>query len=71
MATGGNVGIQSSSLVIQSLSNPNVFQDSVFIRLFKVSIIAVINGLVLASIVYFGIKFIIPDNNKISFIVSF
>ena len=71
MATGGNVGIQSSSLVIQSLSNPNVFQDSVFIRLFKVSIIAIINGLVLASIVYFGINFIIPDNNKISFIVSF
>ena len=71
MATGGNVGIQSSSLVIQSLSNPNVFQDSVFILLFKVSIIAIINGLVLASIVYFGINFIILDNNKISFIVSF
>ena len=71
MATGGNVGIQSSSLVIQSLSNPNVFQGSVLTRLFKVSIIAIINGLVLALIVYLGISFLIPDNNKISFIVSF
>ena len=71
MATGGNVGIQSSSLVIQSLSNPNAFQGSVLTRLFKVSIIAIINGLVLALIVYLGISFLIPDNNKISFIVSF
>ena len=38
---------------------------------FKVSIIAIINGLVLAFIFYLGINFIIPDNKKISFIVSF
>ena len=70
MATGGNVGIQSSSIVIQSLSNPSAFQDSVISRLFKVSIIAVLNGLVLALIVYFGIKFLISENPKIPYIVS-
>ena len=28
MATAGNVGIQSSSIVIQSLSNPSAFESS-------------------------------------------
>ena len=70
MATGGNVGIQSSSIVIQSLSNPSAFQDSVISRLLKVLIIAVLNGLVLALIVYFGINFLISENPKIPYIVS-
>ena len=36
MATAGNVGIQSSSIVIQSLSNPSAFENTVSERLFKV-----------------------------------
>ena len=35
MATAGNVGIQSSSIVIQSLSNPSAFENSVTNRLFN------------------------------------
>ena len=55
MATAGNVGIQSSSIVIQSLSNPSAFENSVTNRLFKVLFVSILNGIVLAFIVYFGL----------------
>jgi magnesium transporter len=51
-ATGGNVGIQSSSIVVQSLANPSVFKDAMFKRLMKVLLVAIINGLVLSILVY-------------------
>ncbi len=51
-ATGGNVGIQSSSIVVQSLANPNVFAESMGRRLIKVLTVAVLNGLILALIVF-------------------
>ena len=49
MATAGNVGIQSSSIVIQSLSNPSAFESSVTNRLFKVLLVSIINGIVSVS----------------------
>ena len=55
MATAGNVGIQSSSIVIQSLSNPSAFESSVTNRLFKVLFVSIINGIVLSIIVYSGL----------------
>ena len=51
MATAGNVGIQSSSIVIQSLSNPSAFENTVSERLFKVLLVSILNGVVL-SILY-------------------
>lgn len=51
-ATGGNVGIQSSSIVVQSLANPNVFAESMFNRLMKVFAVAVLNGVILALLVF-------------------
>ena len=57
MATAGNVGIQSSSIVIQSLSNPSAFESSVTNRLFKVILVSALNGFVLSLIVYFGLLF--------------
>ncbi len=55
MATAGNVGIQSSSIVIQSLSNPSAFENSVTNRLFKVLFVSIINGIILSIIVYSGL----------------
>ena len=55
MATAGNVGIQSSSIVIQSLSNPSAFENSVTNRLFKVLFVSIINGITLSIIVYSGL----------------
>ena len=52
MATAGNVGIQSSSIVIQSLSNPSAFENTVSERLFKVLLVSILNGVVLSILVY-------------------
>lgn len=68
-ATGGNVGIQSSSIVVQSLANPSVFIGSMIKRLGKVFVVAVINGLVLAVLVY-GFNIITGGEPNLSLIVS-
>jgi magnesium transporter len=51
-ATGGNVGIQSSSLVVQSLANKSIFDDSLGKRFLKVFLVAILNGIILASFVF-------------------
>lgn len=61
MATGGNVGIQSSTLVVQSLANKSAFEESLINRLLKMFAVAILSGLVLGGlsflIVYgFGYK---------------
>ncbi|MEL7001736.1 MAG: magnesium transporter [Bacteroidota bacterium] len=68
-ATGGNVGIQSSSIVVQSLANPSAFADSIFKRLFKVLVIALLNGLVLAAVVY-GFNLLSGGEHTLSLVVS-
>lgn len=51
-ATGGNVGIQSSALIVQSLAQPGYVHEGLLGRLMKVLLIAVLNGLFLSSLVY-------------------
>ena len=51
-ATGGNVGIQSSSIVVQGLASYNAFEDSLLNRMLKVLFVAIVNGLILALIVF-------------------
>lgn len=51
-ASGGNVGIQSSAIVVQSLANPNVFADSMIKRLIKVFMVAIVNGAILSLMVF-------------------
>ena len=55
MATAGNVGIQSSSIVIQTLSTPSPFEISVAERLTKVILVSILNGIVLSILVYSGL----------------
>ncbi len=68
-ATGGNVGIQSSSIVVQSLANPNVFAGSLFQRLLKVLFVAVVNGIILALMV-FGAIMLFNRNQPLAATVS-
>lgn len=69
-ATGGNVGIQSSSLVVQSLAHPGFVEDALFKRLFKVFLVAILNGLLL-SLIVLGVNLLIGGNGlKLSYIVS-
>ena len=49
--TAGNVAIQSSSVILQTLSTKAVFETSTAQRLLKVFLIALFNGLILSSCV--------------------
>jgi len=68
-ATGGNVGIQSSSIVVQSLANPNVFADTLLQRLLKVLFVAIVNGTVL-SLMVFGVVMLFDQNQTLATTVS-
>lgn len=68
-ATGGNVGIQSSSIVLQSLANRSMIGVNYFHRLFKVLIVAIINGLVISGIV-FGFTIILGQTINLASIVA-
>lgn len=68
-ATGGNVGIQSSSLVVQSLANPGFVDDGLWKRLLKVFSVALLNGLFLALIV-FAITWVTFGNDPLNLVVS-
>lgn len=68
-ATGGNVGIQSSTLVVQALANPaGLIGSSAGERLLKVFLVAIINGLVISSVVFCFILFF--KGTDLAFIVS-
>lgn len=68
-ATGGNVGIQSSSLVVQSLVNPSFVDEGLYKRLSKVFSVALLNGLFL-SLIVLAATLLLFDNQRLSFIVA-
>lgn len=51
-AMGGNVGVQSSAIVVQSLAKGNDQFGSIFKKIIKESRVALINGLLLSLIIY-------------------
>ena len=51
------MGIQSSALVVQSLAGVNVFEVSPWKKFIKTLFVALINGLVLAGIVFTFVYF--------------
>lgn len=68
-ATGGNVGIQSSSLIVQSLVSPGFVDEGLWKRLIKVFSVALLNGFFLSLIVY-GVTWLIFGHEALNFIVS-
>lgn len=68
-ATGGNVGIQSSSLVVQSLVSPGFVEDDLWKRLMKVFAVAILNGLMLCTLV-FGITWLVFGNDDLNMVVA-
>lgn len=68
-ATGGNVGIQSSSLVIQTLASSSVILDNMSKRLFKVLLVAILNAAVISLLVMlFNILF--AEEIRLAVVVS-
>jgi len=68
-ATGGNVGIQSSTIVVQSLAHSNAFEDSTIQKLMKMLLVAAVNGVVL-SLIVFGTVMLTTSDQKIASTVS-
>jgi magnesium transporter len=68
-ATGGNVGIQSSSLVVQSLANPGYVDEGLWNRLVKVFFVAMLNGVFL-SLLVLGANIILFSEYELSLVVA-
>ncbi len=67
-ATGGNVGIQSSTIVVQALAD-NSGLGSPWVRLFKTLMVAIINGVVISLTVFlFNLLFV--QTSELALVVS-
>jgi magnesium transporter len=51
-ATGGNVGIQSSSMIVQSLARDSSYVSLEFNRFWKGFVVSLINGIAISSLVF-------------------
>ena len=57
-AMAGNVGVQSSAIIVQGLAN-NTLSGSLFNRLIKEITLSLLNGAILASILFIGTHFVL------------
>ena len=60
-ATGGNVGIQSSSIVVQNITKAMIFREKITLKLRKTMLISFLNGLVISSVVFASIYTLYSD----------
>ena len=68
-AMAGNVGVQSSAIVVQGLANKSLGLNGLWPRLFKELIVGLINGLVCGSLIFLY-NFFFNDHITLSLIVS-
>jgi len=67
-ATGGNVGVQSSAIVVQSLAKGNDHVGSILQKLLKEGLVGLLNGVLLSLLIY-GIAYIF-SSSTLGFVVS-
>ena len=68
-AMGGNVGVQSSAIVVQGLANRTIKTHSVFIRLGKELVVGLLNASVCAGLILF-FNFVLGSTGPLSYTVS-
>jgi magnesium transporter len=68
-AMAGNVGVQSSAIIVQGLAN-NTLSGTLFNRLIKEISLTLLNGLILAAILFSGSYFLLGVGLKICLTVS-
>lgn len=66
-STGGNVGIQTSSLIVQSLAEKSGITTSLGQRLFKIILVALVNGIIIGSLA--GIYIYVSGETQLFFVV--
>ncbi len=67
-AMGGNVGVQSSAIVVQSLARGTDQFGSIFKKITKETLVALLNGFILSIIIY-GIAYVF-DSSTLGLVVS-
>ena len=68
-AMGGNVGIQSSAIIVQGLANNTLKTERTFRRLGKEFFVALLNGLIL-SLLIFIYNYFVSDTFALTITVS-
>ena len=68
-AMGGNVGVQSSAIIVQGLANNSLGFDNLIQRLGKEFLVALLNGLV-CSVLIFIYTIVYKDSNELAATVS-
>lgn len=68
-AMAGNVGVQSSAIIVQGLANQSI-SGSILNRLLKEISLSLLNGVILASILFLGSHFLLGVETKIGLIVT-
>jgi len=68
-AMAGNVGVQSSAIIVQGLAN-NTLSGSLFNRLIKEVSLSLLNGLILALILFLGSYFLLNEEPIIGIVVT-
>ena len=68
-AMAGNVGVQSSAIIVQGLAN-DALSGSLFNRLIKEVTLSLLNGVILASILFLGSHFLLNVEIEIGIIVA-
>ncbi|QCR22633.1 magnesium transporter [Pontibacter sp. SGAir0037] len=68
-ATGGNVGIQSSSIIIQTLTSNAVIFENFGQRMFKVLMVALLNAIII-SVLVFSLSYLFRRDITLSMVVS-
>ncbi len=61
-AMAGNVGVQSSAIIVQGLANDDI-RGSINNRLFKETLLSILNGVILAILLFLFIYFWKGDTN--------
>jgi magnesium transporter len=68
-AMGGNVGIQSSAIIVQGLANKTLRTDRTWQKLGKEFVVALLNGILLAALIFLY-NFIVSDSFALTITVS-
>ena len=68
-AMAGNVGVQSSAIIVQGLAN-NTLSGSLFNRLIKEVALSLLNGVILATILFVGSHYLLDVEIIIGIIVT-
>jgi magnesium transporter len=68
-AMGGNVGIQSSAIIVQGLANKTLRSDRTWQKLGKEFVVALLNGILLAALIFLY-NFFVSDSFALTITVS-